>query len=51
VTGEVTLTLADEENVTRPGDAVTLPAQAPRLWENRTREIAEILIVCSRTAN
>jgi transcriptional regulator with XRE-family HTH domain len=51
VTGEVTLTLADEENVMRPGDAVTLPAQAPRLWENRTREIAEILIVCSRTAN
>ena len=29
--GEVTLTLADEENVLRPGDAVTLPARAPRL--------------------
>ena len=51
VTGEVTLTLADEESVMRPGDAVTLPAQAPRLWENRTREIAEILIVSSRTPN
>jgi len=31
VTGEVTLTLADEENVMVAGDAVTLPAQAPRL--------------------
>jgi len=51
LTGEVTLTLADEENVMRRGDAVTLPAQAPRLWENRTREIAEILIVSSRTPN
>jgi len=49
VKGEVTLTLADEENVMVPGDAVSLPAQAPRLWENRTREIAEILIVSSRT--
>ena len=51
VTGEVTLTLADEESVMRPGDAVTLPAQAPRLWENRTGAIAEILIVSSRTPN
>ena len=33
------------------GDAVTLPAQAPRLWENRTGAIAEILIVSSRTPN
>jgi transcriptional regulator with XRE-family HTH domain len=51
VTGEVTLTLADEENVMAAGDAVTLPAQAPRLWENRTGAIAEILIVSSRTPN
>ena len=33
------------------GDAVTLPAQAPRLWENRTGEIAEILIISSRRPN
>jgi XRE family transcriptional regulator, regulator of sulfur utilization len=46
--GEVTLTLADEENTLTAGDAVTLPAGAPRLWENRTRETAEILMVSSR---
>ncbi|PYQ47130.1 MAG: hypothetical protein DMF78_24530 [Acidobacteria bacterium] len=46
--GEVTLTLADEENVMRVGDAVTLPAHAPRRWENRTREVAEILMISSR---
>lgn len=46
--GEVTLTLADEENTLTAGDAVTVPARAPRLWENRTREIAEILMVSSR---
>ena len=51
VKGEITLTLADEENVMVAGDAVTLPAQAPRLWENRSREIAEILIISSRTPN
>jgi transcriptional regulator with XRE-family HTH domain len=45
--GQMTLTLADEENTMNPGDAVTLPARAPRLWENRTREVAEILMVSS----
>jgi uncharacterized cupin superfamily protein len=44
----VTLTLADEENALKAGDAVTLPARAPRLWENRTKEVAEILMVSSR---
>jgi transcriptional regulator with XRE-family HTH domain len=48
IKGKVTLTLADEENVMVAGDAVTLPAQAPRLWENRSGEMAEILIVSSR---
>jgi transcriptional regulator with XRE-family HTH domain len=48
IKGRVTLTLADEENTLAPGDAVTLPARAPRLWENRTRETAEILMVSSR---
>jgi XRE family transcriptional regulator, regulator of sulfur utilization len=46
--GEVTLTLADEENTMRAGDAVTLPANAPRRWENRTQEIAEILMISAR---
>jgi len=48
IKGEVTLTLADEENTLKAGDAVTLPARAPRRWENRTREIAEILMISSR---
>jgi transcriptional regulator with XRE-family HTH domain len=51
VKGEVTLTLADEENTMLAGDSVTLPAQAPRLWENRTQQIAEIMIVSSRLPN
>jgi transcriptional regulator with XRE-family HTH domain len=46
--GHITLTLADEENTLAAGDAVTLPARAPRLWENRTTEVAEILMVSSR---
>jgi transcriptional regulator with XRE-family HTH domain len=46
--GQVTLTLADEQNTLAVGDAVTLPAYSPRLWENRTREVAEILMVSSR---
>ena len=48
VKGCVTLTLADEENELGPGDAVAIPAQAPRLWENRTNEVAEIVMVASR---
>ena len=48
IKGEVTLTLADEENAMVAGDAVTLPARAPRLWENRSPQVAEILIVSSR---
>ncbi len=48
IRGQGTLTLADEENTLKAGDAVTLPARAPRLWENRTKEIAEILMVSSR---
>jgi len=48
IRGKVTLTLADEENTLTAGDAVTLPARAPRLWENRTEETVEILMVSSR---
>ncbi len=48
IRGKVTLTLADEENTLTAGDAVTLPARAPRLWENRTDETVEILMVSPR---
>jgi len=46
--GQVTLTLGDEETDLEPGDAVTLPAGAPRRWENRTGGTTEVLIVSSR---
>jgi transcriptional regulator with XRE-family HTH domain len=46
--GRMTLTLADEESTLGPGDAVTLPARAPRMWENRTDEVAEILMISPR---
>jgi transcriptional regulator with XRE-family HTH domain len=49
VAGEITLTLAGEESTLVPGDAVTLPPLAPRLWENRTEKIAEILLISSRS--
>lgn len=46
--GEVTLTLGDEEHALVQGDAVTLPAHAPRRWENRGEQAAEILMVAAR---
>jgi transcriptional regulator with XRE-family HTH domain len=48
VKGHITLTLAAEANTLGPGDSVTIPAHAPRLWENRTGEVAEIVMVTSR---
>ena len=48
VDGRVTLTLGDEQNELVPGDAVTLPANAPRRWENRSSEVVLLLIVSSR---
>jgi transcriptional regulator with XRE-family HTH domain len=48
VSGHVVLTLGDEEHDLAPGDAVTLPAQSPHRWENRSGEGVEILIVSSR---
>jgi transcriptional regulator with XRE-family HTH domain len=48
LSGEVMLTLADEQNTLVAGDAVTLPSQSPRLWENRTQDVAEVLMVSSR---
>ncbi len=48
VKGQVTLTLGDERSELVPGDAVTLPALAPRLWENRTDQVVEVLLVSPR---
>ncbi len=48
VKGQATLTLGDEESDLGPGDAVTLPARAPRRWENRTGGTVEVLIVAAR---
>lgn len=48
IKGQVTLTLADEENTLTTGDAVTFPARAPHVWENRTKETVEILMVSRR---
>jgi quercetin dioxygenase-like cupin family protein len=48
VKGRVTLTLGDEESDLVPGDAVTLPAHAPRRWENRGTQPVEILLVSAR---
>ena len=48
VKGRATLTLGDEESELVPGDAVTLPAQAPHRWENHTTEAVEILIISAR---
>jgi transcriptional regulator with XRE-family HTH domain len=46
--GRVVLTLGEEEHTLGPGDAVTLPAHAPRRWENRADDVAEILMVAAR---
>jgi transcriptional regulator with XRE-family HTH domain len=46
--GRVTLTFGDEEHVLTRGDAVTLPAHAPRRWENRGDEVAEVVMVAAR---
>jgi mannose-6-phosphate isomerase-like protein (cupin superfamily) len=48
VRGQVTLTLGDEDHELIPGDSVTLPAGAPRRFENRTEDTVEILIISSR---
>lgn len=47
--GRVTLTMGDEDHELGPGDAVTVPAQAPHRWANLTNEPVEILIVASKT--
>ncbi len=48
VKGRVTLTLGDEQLELEPGDAVTLPANAPHRWENRSQGAVEVLVVSPR---
>jgi transcriptional regulator with XRE-family HTH domain len=50
VKGRVTLTLQGEAHDLGPGDAVTLPARALRLWENPGRRAAEVLMVSARSS-
>jgi transcriptional regulator with XRE-family HTH domain len=49
VRGRVTLTLGDEAHDLSPGDAVTLPANAPHRWENLGKEKVEVLMITTRT--
>lgn len=47
--GRVVLTMGDEDHELGPGDAVTVPAQAPHRWSNPTGEPVEILIVAAKS--
>jgi transcriptional regulator with XRE-family HTH domain len=49
--GKVTLTLGDEESELVAGDAVTLPAHSPHCWENRGKDVVEVLMVAARARN
>lgn len=46
--GQVTLTLGPEEHRLRRGDAATILPRELRLWENRSRRVARVLLVSSR---
>jgi transcriptional regulator with XRE-family HTH domain len=46
--GEVTLTLGPEEHRLRRGDSATLLPRELRLWENRGRRVARVLLVSTR---
>jgi transcriptional regulator with XRE-family HTH domain len=48
LSGEPTLTLGPEEHQLRAGDAVTIRARELRRWENRSANVARILIVAER---
>jgi quercetin dioxygenase-like cupin family protein len=47
--GRVTLTMGDEDHDLGPGDAVTVPPQAPHRWANLSDEPVEVVIVASKT--
>lgn len=46
--GQVTLTLGAETYELQRGDALTFSSETPHLWENKTSQIARIVIVSSR---
>jgi len=46
--GEVHVTLGEEVHHLHPGDAVTIPPEQPRAWENQGSVPARILVVSSR---
>lgn len=48
IKGTATLTLGDEDHELVPGDAATLPADAPYKWENRSAAVVEIVMVWTR---
>ena len=48
VAGEVTLTLGDEVQVLRPGDAITFTPATPHQWENNGAGPAHVVIVTRR---
>jgi len=50
IQGEVTLTLGPEQHRLRRGDAVTIPPGELRLWRNRARSPARLLIVSPANA-
>ncbi len=46
--GKITLTLGSEVHDLQRGDAVTLSSETPHLWENKSAEIARVVIVSTR---
>jgi XRE family transcriptional regulator, regulator of sulfur utilization len=46
--GKITLTLGPEVHDLQRGDAVTLSSETPHLWENKSSEIARVVIVSTR---
>jgi transcriptional regulator with XRE-family HTH domain len=49
--GEVTLTLCECTYTLRPGDAVSLAAEIPHLWENTGSGLTRVLIVSARAGS
>jgi quercetin dioxygenase-like cupin family protein len=45
---QVTLTLGAETHELQRGDALAFSSETPHLWENKTAQIARVVIVSSR---
>ena len=50
ISGQLTLTLAEDTFEMERGDAVLIRARTPHRWQNRGHAMAEVLLVSSRTA-